>query len=124
MFEKNELAKFCEELRLKRIEMNISYQEIASKLKIKISYIKAIEQGEINKFPSHAYFIGYFKSYSQLLKINNLLELKEYLQPVNENLKLKPQEVISTEYLAPSYSTLFISIILSIFIFFISYFIF
>lgn len=124
MFEKNELSKYCEELRVKRIEKDISYQEISKKLKIKASYIEAIEQAQVEKFPSYAYFIGYFKAYSQLLNMGTTSDLKHFLSPVNENLKLKPQEIISTRYLVPSYSTILISVILSALIFLVSYYIF
>ncbi len=122
--EKSNLSKFCEELRLKRTELNISYQEVAKDLKIKVPYIQAIEQGEIEKLPSYAYFIGYTKAYSEFLELKNFAELKVYLQPVNENYKLKPQQVTSSQYLIPSYSVLAISCVLSLVIFSISYFLF
>ncbi|ETO18286.1 glyceraldehyde-3-phosphate dehydrogenase [Reticulomyxa filosa] len=81
-------------LKSRRQQMNISYKEVADKLKIRESYIKAIEDGETQHIPSHVYFNGYVKIYSEFLGETdfdfNLLKI-----PVNENLKLKPQEIIN-----------------------------
>jgi cytoskeletal protein RodZ len=124
MLYKDNLSAFGSELRSKRTEMNISCNDVSQKLKIKESYIHAIESGKISDVPSVAYFLGYAKAYSEFLRVDNYEAIKSLLNPMNENFKLTPQEITSNNALIPSTLTLSLSIILCAGIILVSYLIF
>ncbi len=56
-------------LKSKRKELNMTQDEVASKLNLDVSYIVAIEDDDFSKISSMSYVNGYIRSYARLLKI-------------------------------------------------------
>ena len=56
-------------LKLKREEMNMTQQEVASKLNLNVDYICAIELNDFDKISGKSYIYGYIRSYARLLKL-------------------------------------------------------
>lgn len=53
-----------------RVSFNISVDQAANDLKIKKSYINALEAGQLEKIPGTVYAKGYLRMYADYLKIN------------------------------------------------------
>lgn len=63
-------SEFLEEIKRIREEKNITQEEISEKTNIKLSYIKAIESGNIDNLPGGIYNRAYIRSISEFLGIN------------------------------------------------------
>jgi cytoskeleton protein RodZ len=63
-------AKFAD----KRKELGMSISNVSAALKIRPTYLKAIEQGKLDKIPSGIFVQGYIKSYAKFLNISPQLE--------------------------------------------------
>lgn len=59
-----------EMLRKKRNEMNASLKEAENATSIRINYLLALEEGEMNKLISPVYAQGFFKQYASFLGID------------------------------------------------------
>ena len=57
-------------LRQKRKEMNLSLREAESATSIRMVYLQALEEGEMEKLISPVYAQGFFKQYAALLGID------------------------------------------------------
>lgn len=64
-------------LKSKREEINMTQQEVATKLNLNIDYIVAIESDDYEKISGKSYIYGYIRSYAKLLKLSEseILEL-------------------------------------------------
>ncbi len=56
-------------LKSQRKKLNMTQDEVASKLNLDVSYIAAIEEDDFSKISSMSYVNGYIRSYARLLKI-------------------------------------------------------
>lgn len=63
-------AEFLDEIKRIREEKGISISEVAEKTNIKTTYIKAIEDGDLNKLPGGIYNRAYIRSISEFLGVN------------------------------------------------------
>ncbi len=59
-----------EQLRLKRIELELEIEDIANQLFLSMSQLEAIENSKHDELPSPTYIIGYWRSYARLLEID------------------------------------------------------
>ncbi|MBA3721001.1 MAG: helix-turn-helix domain-containing protein [Parachlamydiaceae bacterium] len=67
----NETVKeIGESLRKRRKEMNISLKEAENATSIRITYLQALEEGEMSKLISPVYAQGFFKQYASFLGID------------------------------------------------------
>lgn len=66
------------QLAAKRKDMDLSLNKVATTLKIRIAYLKAIEDGDLDKMPPGMYAIGYIRNYAKFLGV------KLPASPVNE----------------------------------------
>lgn len=57
-------------LRQRRKEMNISLKEAENATSIRMAYLQALEEGEMNKLISPIYAQGFFKQYASFLGID------------------------------------------------------
>ena len=64
--------------RLKREEMSLSLKEIETATSIRILYLQAIEEGNIDQFLSSVYALGFLRQYSQFLGFDLEKLSKEY----------------------------------------------
>ena len=71
------LKKFSEELKSRREELGMSLEEIHSKYRIDIKFLKAIEDCEFDILPE-LYIKAFIKSYAQAVDLNYTEILKKY----------------------------------------------
>lgn len=67
---KQDIKSIGEALRYRRKEMNLSLKEAESATSIRIAYLQALEDGEMNKLISPIYAQGFFKQYAAFLGID------------------------------------------------------
>lgn len=65
-----EMKNMGELLRHRRKEMNLSLKEAENATSIRIAYLQALEEGEMNKLISPIYAQGFFKQYASFLGID------------------------------------------------------
>lgn len=64
---KDDLKAIGDEFKQRRKEMNLSLKEVENATSIRISYLQAIEEGEVNKLISPIYAQGFVKQYATFL---------------------------------------------------------
>ncbi|MFA6502273.1 MAG: helix-turn-helix domain-containing protein [Parachlamydiales bacterium] len=69
----------------KRLEMNLSLREIENATSIRMLYLKAIEDGNIDKLLSQVYTIGFVKQYATFLGLDGEKILKDNPKAFNNN---------------------------------------
>ncbi len=74
----NSVIKLGELLRHSREEKNFSLKEVENATSIRMSYLKAIEDGEMGKLISPVYAQGFVKQYASFLGIEGDGLVKEY----------------------------------------------
>lgn len=72
------VIKLGEILRNSREEKNYSLKEVENATSIRMSYLKAIEDGEMNKLISPVYAQGFVKQYAAFLGLEGENLIKEY----------------------------------------------
>ena len=70
-------------LRHRRKEMNLSLKEAENATSIRIAYLQALEDGEMNKLISPIYAQGFFKQYASFLGIDGEQIVRENPQVFN-----------------------------------------
>lgn len=63
----SDMKQIGEQLRQKRKEMNLSLKEAENATSIRMSYLQALEEGEVDKLISPIYAQGFFKQYANFL---------------------------------------------------------
>ena len=74
---KEELKSFGETFKQRRKEMNLSLKEVENATSIRMSYLQAIEDGEMNKLISPIYAQGFLKQYAAFLGLDGDKIVKE-----------------------------------------------
>lgn len=67
-----------EQLRQRRKEMNLSLKEAENATSIRMSYLQALEEGEVEKLISPIYAQGFFKQYSSFLGLDGEQTIREH----------------------------------------------
>lgn len=67
-----------EQLKKRRLEKGISYEAAEEATKIKIKYLKALEEDDFEAFPSLVYALGFIKSYCKYLGIPSGPIIEQY----------------------------------------------
>ena len=67
---REELTQFGEIFKQRRKELNLSFKEIENATSIRMSYLQAIEEGEIHKLNSPVYAQGFVRQYASFLGID------------------------------------------------------
>jgi cytoskeletal protein RodZ len=62
----------------KRQEMNLSLKEVENATSIRMLYLKAIEEGNIDKLLSQIYILGFIKQYAAFLGLDGERIIKDY----------------------------------------------
>ncbi len=75
-------------LKSQRKKLNMTQDEVASKLNLDVSYIAAIEEDDFSQITSMSYVNGYIRSYARLLKIpeQQILEMCQQKDDKESNL--------------------------------------
>lgn len=63
--------------RTKRQEMNLSLKEVENATSIRMLYLKAIEEGNVDKLLSHVYILGFIKQYASFLGLDGEKIIKD-----------------------------------------------
>lgn len=121
-------VSLLELLKQKRLEDNIAFDELSSKLKLRVKDLEFIEEAQCEEIAQHPHLSGLIRSYANFLKIDenivdegiktiafksNVSNKKYELLNIGENLDLKPNK-------DQFFNFVFISILLFL-IFFILY---
>lgn len=69
-----------EQFTQRRKEMNLSLKEVESATSIRISYLQAIEEGEMEKLISPIYAQGFLKQYAAFLGLDGELIVREHAE--------------------------------------------
>lgn len=67
-----------EQFKHKRKEMNLSLKEVESATSIRMNYLQAIEEGEMQKLISPVYAQGFLKQYASFLGLDGEQIVKEH----------------------------------------------
>lgn len=70
-------------LKNKREELGQDLREISNILKIKYDYLKAIEDGNLEKLPQEVYVKGYIREYAEHLRIDPEAAINAYVQQIS-----------------------------------------
>jgi cytoskeletal protein RodZ len=70
-------------LKNRREELGHDLREISNTLKIKYDYLKAIEDGNLEKLPQEVYVKGYIREYAEHLRIDPDTAINAYLQQIS-----------------------------------------
>jgi cytoskeleton protein RodZ len=62
--------EFARRLREARESKSLSREEVAERLNLSASTVKALEEGDLNKLPSVGFVRGYIRSYAQVLDLD------------------------------------------------------
>lgn len=83
------LKEIGETFKKRRKELNLSLKEVENATSIRMVYLQAIEEGEIEKLISPVYAQGFFKQYANFLGIDGETIIREHPDVFN---KKEPQE--------------------------------
>lgn len=72
------LKEIGETFKRRRKELNLSLKEVENATSIRMAYLQAIEEGEMEKLISPVYAQGFFKQYANFLGIDGEAIVREY----------------------------------------------
>ena len=75
---KEKMKQVGETLKHRRNEMNLSLKEAENATSIRLTYLQAIEEGEMNKLISPVYAQGFIKQYASFLGIDGDQIVKDF----------------------------------------------
>ncbi len=75
-------------LKNRRLELDLSLEEVAFQTRIRKEYVEAIEKDNFSKFDSHVYAKGFIKNYAKFLKLDEEALLSVYRRDF-ENMEIK-----------------------------------
>ena len=67
-------------LKKRREELGRDLREISNCLKIRYDYLKALEDGDIEKLPAEVYIRGYIQEYAKILNMDTEAVINAYMQ--------------------------------------------
>lgn len=79
----DEMKEISEAFKKKRKEMNLSLKEVENATSIRMSYLQAIEDGELKKLISPIYAQGFVKQYAAFLGFDGESIVREHPQLFN-----------------------------------------
>jgi len=82
---KEEMKSIGEIFKQRRKEMNLSLKEAENATSIRMSYLQAIEEGEVNKLISPIYAQGFVKQYAVFLGVDGESIIREHPEIFNRS---------------------------------------
>ncbi|MBI2029348.1 helix-turn-helix domain-containing protein [Candidatus Gottesmanbacteria bacterium] len=84
-------------LKKRRIERNLTFEDIEKRTKIRKKFLEAIEKGDYNQFSSSTYLRGFIKNYSDFLDLptTEILAIFRREYDKRENTQITPQTIPS-----------------------------
>ncbi len=89
------IAQVGQYLRYEREKLNLSAQDVASRLLLPVSAIKGLEGGDYESLPEVVYIRGYIRSYCALLGIDSGPALKMFAESTEADQSLSEEPVYS-----------------------------
>lgn len=77
-------------LKIRREELGLSLDEASQRLRIRLIFLKALEEGRIDQLPGVAYASGFLRAYAELLKLDSDALVKRFRQENQANVE-KPK---------------------------------
>ncbi len=71
----------------KRQEMNLSLKEVENATSIRMIYLKAIEEGNVDKLLSKVYILGFIRQYAAFLELDGEKIIKQNPKAFESNVK-------------------------------------
>ena len=71
-------------LKQRREELGLDLREISNTLRIKYSYLKALEDGDMENLPPEVYVKGYIHEYARVLNIDPDPVISSYMQLISQ----------------------------------------
>lgn len=86
-------------LHQKRLQRRLTLEEIAQEIKIKSTFLAAIEKGEYNKLPSPAYAQGFVRNYASYLGLSKAETTMLFKREFDEKraMKVLPDSMVKTK---------------------------
>ena len=93
------MVRLGQRLHQKRLQRKQSLEEIAQELKIKPTFLSAIERGEYNKLPSPAYAQGFVMNYASYLGLSKAEITALFKREFDEKkaMKVLPDSMVKTK---------------------------
>ena len=88
-------------LKNRREDLNFSLETVSDQTKIRIEYLKDLEEAKYDEFPSEVYLKGFLKTYARFLNLDNSLVQALYRREQSIRGKKKPIESISKQFSEP-----------------------
>ncbi|MBI2036046.1 helix-turn-helix domain-containing protein [Candidatus Microgenomates bacterium] len=89
------LTKSGEILKVKRLEKKLSFEEVEKETKIRMKFLRALEEGDLTLFHSTAYARGFLKNYAEFLELDTKLILALFRRETTlQKLKVIPQGMV------------------------------
>ncbi|CAI3956776.1 Cytoskeletal protein RodZ [Commensalibacter communis] len=67
-------------LKTRREEQGLSLEEVSQRLRIRLVFLKALEDGRIDQLPGIAYASGFLRAYAELLNLDSDVLVKQFRQ--------------------------------------------
>lgn len=77
-------------LKTRREELGLTLDEVSQRLRIRLVFLKALEDGRIDQLPGVAYATGFLKAYAELLKLDSDALVKRFRHENQANIE-KPK---------------------------------
>jgi cytoskeletal protein RodZ len=91
-------ARSCGEfLRIQREKLNLSYQDVFEKTRLKPEIIRALEEEDLDQLPAPVYVVAYVKRLCQLYNVNNALA-REFSERLREKISFDVPENIQKAF--------------------------
>lgn len=81
----NNIHSIGDVLRTRREELKLSLEEVAQRLRIRLVFLKALEDGRIDQLPGVAYAAGFLKTYADFLNLDGVALVKQFRQENQAN---------------------------------------
>ncbi|HWY80138.1 MAG TPA: helix-turn-helix domain-containing protein [Candidatus Sulfotelmatobacter sp.] len=93
------MVRLGQRLYQKRLQRKQSFEEIAQELKIKPTFLAAIERGEYHKLPSPAYAQGFVRNYASYLGLSKAETTVLFKREFDEKraMKVLPDSMVKTK---------------------------
>lgn len=81
----NNIHSIGDVLRTRREELKLSLEDVAQRLRIRLVFLKALEDGRIDQLPGVAYAAGFLKTYADFLNLDGVALVKQFRQENQAN---------------------------------------
>lgn len=81
----NNIHSIGDVLRTRREELKLSLEEVSQRLRIRLVFLQALEDGRIDQLPGVAYAAGFLRTYADFLNLDGVALVKQFRQENQAN---------------------------------------